>query len=345
LDILGPVSGGIFLSYRCTAECRHCMYSCSPRWEADWISEEDAEKILTQLADKIQGSPFGSDRIGVNYGIHFTGGEPFLNFGLLLELSKIAHELEIPSTFVETNCFWCTDDKTTREKLIQLKATGLNGILISVNPFILEQVPFERSERAVRISREIFGREVITYQEFFYHQFKRLEIKDILPLEEYLRISPDSLRYVELLPMGRAPYELRYLYRKYPAKQFFGRSCREELTREWHVHIDNFGNYMPGYCGGVSLGDARNLNSMLKGIDLDERPILDALVTDLQKLYEIGVKEFGYKERNEGYISKCHLCVDIRRHIEQQTDEFKELRPKGFYCYLEQLLNGVQSCG
>jgi len=335
LYIPEPISGGILLSYKCTSECKHCMYSCSPRWKAEWISEKDTEKILTQLTDKIQGSPFGSDRIGINYGLHFTGGEPFLNFDLLLKITKMAHELEIPSTFVETNCFWCTDDKTTKEKLTQLKDAGLNGILISVNPFILEQIPFERTERAVQISGEIFGRDVITYQEFFYSQFKRLEIKNALSFEEYLRREPDSLRYVELLPMGRAPYKLGYLYRKYPARQFFGSSCREELTREWHVHIDNYGNYMSGYCGGISLGDARNLNSMLNGIDLDERPILDVLVTDLQKLYEIGVKEFDYKERSEGYISKCHLCVDLRRHIAQQTDEFKELRPREFYYQLE----------
>lgn len=92
---------------------------------------------------------------------------------------------------------------------------------------------------------------------------------------------------------------------------------------------------MTGYCGGISLGDARNLNSVLEGINLDERPILDALVTDLQKLYEIGVEGFGYIERNEGYASKCHLCVDVRKHVAQKTDEFKELRPREFYYHLQ----------
>jgi len=135
--------------------------------------------------------------------------------------------------------------------------------------------------------------------------------------------------------MGRAAYKLGDLYKKYPAKQFFKESCRGDLMRDWHVHVDNYGNYMTGYCGGISLGDARDLNSMCGGIDLEERPILEALVTDLEKLYELGVKESGYKERKEGYISKCHLCVDIRRHIAQQTNEFKELRPREFYFHLE----------
>lgn len=330
-----PVPGGLLLSYKCNMECKHCMYACSPLWKADWISEADAEKILSQLAGEIRGSPFGKDRIGINYGLHFTGGEPFLNFGLLLKVTEIAHRYKFPSTFVETNCFWCRDDETTREKLEGLKDAGLRGVLISVNPFILENVPFERTERAIRISEEIFGENVMIYQEFFYYHFKKLKIEGTLSFEEYLqKAGLHSLSYIELLPMGRAPYKLGHLYRKYPAKRFFGESCRDELTRSWHVHIDNYGNYMTGYCGGVSLGDARNLDS-LREIDLDERPILDALVTDLEKLYEFG-KGFGYEDRSEGYISKCHLCVDIRRHMAQQTDEFKELSPREFYSHLEE---------
>jgi len=92
---------------------------------------------------------------------------------------------------------------------------------------------------------------------------------------------------------------------------------------------------MTGYCGGISLGDARDLNSICSGINLDELPILNALLYDLERLYELSVKEFGYKERQEGYISKCHLCLDIRKHIARQTDKFNELRPREFYFQLE----------
>jgi len=336
LYVQEPISGGILLSYKCTGECKHCMYACSPKWKDDWISERDVERILTQLSGRIRESPFGTDRIGVNYGVHFTGGEPFLNFNILLKAVRIAHDQQIPSTFVETNCFWCIDDKATREKLVQLKDAGLHGILISVNPFILEQLPFERTERAARISREIFRENVILYQEFFYSQFRKLNIKGALPFKEYVQKIDLSDLYenVELLPMGRATYMLSHLYRKYPAKQFFSESCREELTRGWHVHVDNYCNYMTGYCGGISLGDGRDIDSIGQGIDLDQRPILNALSTDLKRLFEFGVEEFDYKEREEGYISKCHLCVDVRKHIVQKTDEFEELRPREFYYHL-----------
>jgi len=59
------------------------MYASSSKWSADWISEGDVEEISTQLSGKIQ-SPRDPNSVGINYGLHFTGGEPFLNFDLLL---------------------------------------------------------------------------------------------------------------------------------------------------------------------------------------------------------------------------------------------------------------------
>ena len=335
LYIPEPVSGGILLSYKCTSECKHCMYACSPKWRGDWISEENLEKVLIQLSGKIKRNVFGSDSVGINSGLHFTGGEPFLNFELLLKAVEMAHKLGIPSTFVETNCFWCIDEETAREKLTQLKDAGLKGILISVNPFILEQIPFERTQRAIKVSEKIFGRNLMVYQEIYYNHFQRLGLESTLNFEEYLKIDPGSLSYAELIPMGRASYKLGHIYKKYAAKHFFRESCREELTRNWHIHIDNYCNYMSGYCGGISLGDARDLNSIYsEGINLEEHPVLDALATSLERLYEFGVKEFDYKGQSEGYVSKCHLCVDIRKHITQETDKFKELNPKEFYYHL-----------
>lgn len=96
----------------------------------------------------MRGSPLGFDRIGVNYGLHLTGGEPFLNFKRLLKVVRILKEFEVPSTFVETNSFWCINEEVTKEEMMELKEAGLDGILMSVNPFILEYVPFKRTERA-----------------------------------------------------------------------------------------------------------------------------------------------------------------------------------------------------
>jgi hypothetical protein len=332
LPIPAPYSAGLFLSYRCSSTCKHCLYACSPRWPADWIAEDDAEQILSHLAGTMRGKYPYPGRVGVNDGVHLTGGEPFLNFDLLLRLTQIAHRLDIPTTFVETNGFWARDDRTTRERLRALQDAGLDGILVSANPFILEGIPFERTERAVRISREVFGANAIVYQQFFYRQFQDLGLRGTLAFEDYLERAGHGLQYVELFANGRVPYKLGHLFHPHPAERFFGASCRRELIRDWHIHVDNYGNYLPGFCGGLSLGDARHLDALCGGIDLDQLPILKALLTDLADLYRLG-QEYGY-QAGAGYVSKCHLCLDIRRHLARAGD-FQELQPRELYERLE----------
>ena len=336
-----PISCGILLSYKCTSVCRHCMYSCSPSWSDDWISEGDLSRILGQLSGSIAPAPGGSSRIGVNYGLHFTGGEPFLNYRLLLRAVELAEDYDIPSIFVETNCFWCASRERAEEMLLGLRRAGLDGVLISVNPFLVEYTPFERMVLAAELAERIFDGGLIIYQREFYDQFRRIGLRGTMSFEEYLaRLGVNGLRWAELLPMGRACYKLRELFRRYPAKVFFDEDCRGSLLRSWHAHIDNYGNLITGYCAGLSLGDARRLDELVEGgLDLDERPILGMLILeDLGSLYRFAVKEYNYVERSDGYISKCDLCLDIRRHIVEQAgaDEYPELAPREFYRHLEE---------
>ena len=332
-----PVSGGLILSYKCSATCRHCMYACSPKWKADWITPADLEALLSRLAGRIIPSPWGPGTISLNHGLHFTGGEPFLNFELLLQAVEIASELEIPSTFVETNCSWCGSDATTREKLARLKQAGLEGILISVNPFYAEYVPFERTERCIRISQEVFGANVVVYQLAYYHRFRQLGIKDRIPLEEYVRMTKNErlADEVELFLMGRAARQLRGFYPAHPARRFFHEPCRPSFLRNWHNHFDNYGNLMPGYCGGVSLGQWWDLDTLENnGIDLDHHPVLGFLIAeDVQGLLQFA-QQLGYRESPEGYVSKCDLCLDLRSHLASQGD-FEELSPSQFYEHLD----------
>ncbi|MEM2167689.1 MAG: radical SAM protein, partial [Candidatus Bathyarchaeia archaeon] len=193
LHIPKPFSAGIFLTYKCTGECRHCMYACSPKWRSDWIDLKGAEEIIEFLSRSFtEYYPKDFSQVGVNVGLHFTGGEPFLNFDLLLSLVEVANNYDVPSIFVETNCFWCINDSVVEEKLLKLRRAGLDGILISANPFVVEHVPFERIERAVRISRRIFGRNTMIYQENFYNQLKSINLSGTLPFESYLSIMREK---------------------------------------------------------------------------------------------------------------------------------------------------------
>ena len=333
LRIPAPVSGGLMLSYKCQAACRHCMYACSPRWSGDWMTEDEIEQCLTRLAPYVRPSPRGPESISLNHGLHFSGGEPFLRFDLLLSAVQMADSLGVPSIFVETNCFWCKDDESTRDKLMQLREAGLRGILISVNPFYAEYVPFERTRRSVRISREVFGQNTMVCQAGYFRLFERQGLTGKISLEEFISDEgQESLTGgVELFLTGRAARELRDLYPSYPARRFFGGRCRPAFLRSWHNHFDNYGNVMPGYCGGVSVGDWHNLDELVEnGIELEAHPVLAYLVNeDLCGLYQFA-GDHGYQAREGGYVSRCDLCLDIRKYLVEEV-ETPVLRPKEFY--------------
>lgn len=305
------------------------------------MTQEDLELILSQLAGKILSAPHGPRTITFNHGLHFTGGEPFLNFDLLCRAAEIAGRLKIPSTFVETNGFWAVDDRTAKEKLKLLKSKGLRGIMISVNPYYLESVPFERTERAVKAGIDVFGGNVLVYQIEYFRRFRDLGITGIMPFEKYLGLEGrESLaRNVELLLMGRAPYALRsVLEGLYPAREgasYLDEPCASAFVRSLHNHFDNYGNYVPGFCGGISFGDCRRLDALLReGVDSDRFPVLAFLMdNDFRGLHAFA-RERGFQERMDGYISKCHLCTDMRRHLALNGD-FAELAPKEFYRHLE----------
>ena len=322
------------------------MYACGPGWSADWLSEEDLRDILEILARHIVPAEAGANTIGLNHGLHFTGGEPFLNYDLLCRGVEIATELGIPSTFVETNCFWCSDSRTVRGRLKELKNKGMVGIMISVNPFYLEFVPFERTRLCIECSLEVFGSNVDVYQVEYYRRFMQLGITDRVPLQKYLEMdgSDAFLRGVEFFMQGRAPYALPQvleggggeIFGLAAPEDFFGQRCTPSPARSWHNHFDNYGNYVPGYCGGISYGDVRELGELLnQGVDPAGKPILSFIMEeDIEGLFHFA-EERGYSPASHGYCSRCHLCTDIRKYL-AETGNFAELQPREFYQHLSQ---------
>jgi hypothetical protein len=174
---------------------------------------------------------------------------------------------------------------------------------------------------------------VIIYQYDYYQLFRTLGIKDKILIKDYLDLvnNKNLQQQVELFLMGRATYKLRYLYTSYPAHVFFNQPCMPPFLRNWHNHFDNYGNIMPGYCGGISLGNWENLNELIDiGIEIEKKPVLKYIIeNNFQGLKEFA-DNYGYKESDSGYISKCDLCLDIRKHLVSK-DLFAELNPKEFY--------------
>jgi hypothetical protein len=122
---------------------------------------------------------------------------------------------------------------------------------------------------------------------------------------------------------------------RFSAARLCAESCSPPFLREWHNHFDNYGNYMPGFCGGISFGDCRQLDQLLEeGIDTEKKPVLAYIAQgNFAGLLDFA-RHHGYKESQEGYFSKCHLCVDVRKHL-VTIDTFEELAPRQFYDYVD----------
>jgi hypothetical protein len=275
-------------------------------------------------------------------GIHISGGEPFLRPDLFLSAVEAMAKRNLPIEYVETNAFWCRDDTEAEGALTRLREAGLPAILVSVSPFHSEFIPLERAERAIRVGKRVFGPEnVHVYTDFFLHQLQAADPRYPIPFEDYIESAGLELTACQvadrygLIPNGRAALELSPLFERKPASSFFGTTCMAELTSPLHAHIDLYGNVITGLCAGISVGDGRNLDALFAGMDPDPRPVLEALTEEgVEGLLEYAVREFGYREDPDGYIAKCHLCLDIRRHLIRSKKEFIELAPKEYYLHL-----------
>lgn len=326
-----PSSLGLILSYQCSNECRHCLYASSPAWR-EWMTEENLEKILSQLS---KYSRFLT-------GIHLAGGEPFLRPEVVFHAIKKLREYQLSLDYVETNAFWCRKDEETEAIFSQAKQSGLKAVLISASPFHVEFIPINRVNRAVKIGRKIFGPQgVLIYTEYFYNELQALEPEYSYSFEDYLRVVGQEqaalhiAQEYSLIPNGRAAVRLVDLYQRHSAPYFFSATCEKELTSPFHLHIDLYGNYIAGLCAGISLGSAFDLDFLFSGIHLEEHPFLSHIMEGMESLYRWAVEQYDYEEVQEGYIAKCHLCLDIRRHLVRQRIYFPELAPLEFYAHLE----------
>jgi len=159
-----------------------------------------------------------------------------------------------------------------------------------------------------------------------------LGIRGRLPIEEYRRLTGETVsQRAEFFLQGRAAYSQRHAFPASPARRFFGEPCRPTFLRSWHNHFDNYGHYLPGYCGVISLGSWFELNETLaRGVDPDEQPVLATLIAEDVKGLLAFARAEGYAERAEGYVSKCDLCLDLRTYLVARG-EYRELAPRAFY--------------
>lgn len=327
MEIRPLTSFGLILSYKCSSRCRHCLYCCSSKW-GGWMEPALIEGIFKGIRE------CGS-RVR---GVHLAGGEAFLSFPLLLEAVGVAKRLRVPIDYVETNGHWFTTRDDAVDKLRALKAAGLNCIMVSASPQHAEYIPFSKTLGAIEACREVFGSSgMFVWLPEFMRELAGMGLEGTLPWDDYARTfgeqrARQAATYGgQLVPGGRAGFRQAGLLDTRPAADWFGEDCEDELLHSSHGHYDLYGNILPSSCSGLTLGDAHDLPALCRDFTLDTRPIMRELVErGVAGLYELAEAEWGY-EPLPGYAGKCHLCMDIRRHIVASGGDFQELAPRMLY--------------
>jgi hypothetical protein len=265
--------------------------------------------------------------------VHLTGGEPFLHFDLLMVGVRTATELGL-TCYVETSGSWCLDEALAVDRLATLRSAGLDAVLVSCSPFHAERIPPDRTLRAIRAGLQVFGsRGVIVYLPEFLQLVQQFDPQRPTPLTRYEELlgAQDAGRVLwdgyGLIAGGRAGYKLGHLTACRPAEAFSEEICAGNILYAHHSHMDLYGNYIPAFCGGLTAADWRMGDPL-------QRPYPELVELVVARgpygLFELARDAYGYRPLPDGYAGKCHLCVDVRRHLVRRGG-FPELRPAAFY--------------
>lgn len=315
-------SGGLITNYFCTSKCGHCLYACSPSWEKEYIDAETTEKNTLKI--KSMGC----------HSVHIGGGEPFLNVNGLRSVVETVHSVGVRIEYVETNSSWYRDKDSACEILSSLLEQGLSTLLISMSPFHNTYIPFYKVKGVIEAC-EMVKMRVFPWIYDFFGEIDALDDKSTHDMKEYQeKFGADYLRK---LPSrywihfgGRALKTFAGLFGTRRCQEILASSpggCSELLNVD-HFHFDLFGNYIPGLCSGLSI----HRDHMGRQIPEQQYPIIHTLFhRGVKGLFEIVSSKYAFRP-SDGYMSKCELCFDLRRHlVVDQGISSMELQPAGFY--------------
>ena len=315
-------SAGLLLTYWCNARCSNCYLSCGPEHKK-WMSVDFALTVWRQL---IQASPHGCR-------VHITGGEPFGNWPLLIELARRAKAEGLgPLHKVETNAFWATDDELARQRLAQLDEAGMEKLTISTDPYHQQFVPIERCRLLAAAAEQVLGgqRVQVRWRDWLNEGFDTNSMPDRDReelLAKYVAGGRDRLN-------GRAAELLADHLPQKPPASFADESCREQLLRCKHVHVGPEGLAMPGTCAGIVLGriGPHSIGQIWRELYTDhaERPVVGILSCNGPGGLMRAARAEGYAPR-AAYAGKCQLCWDVRRYLARKGLHDAELAPRWMY--------------
>ncbi len=292
------------ISYKCTNECKHCALRGSPNQDKITIELEDVKRYLQDIT-----SNYKIDEVG------FFGGEPLLNFDLLVSLIEEVNRFDISKIGLPTNGFWGNNESTAKEYAQKLKKAGLFRISFSVDAFHQEFVSLDIVKRAIKAAHEAGIEWIAVLSQYlgsqdeknvFNEKTKAMTGELSKEFEFFHQINS------ELNVMGRAANEL--------TNYFSTTVINSERCLVFKIPmfmIDPNGWVFHHSCHGICIGNAKekSLSQIMSEFNYRKHPIIGKVVAKggPQNLLEMAIEK-GY-EPLSGYADKCHVCFSARNYL------------------------------
>ncbi len=320
-------SGGLITTYQCQSACPHCLYRGGPARSAEYIEADMAAALFLKARECGAAS------------MHVGGGEPLVDPLSLAGVLAAADEAGMAIDYVETSGSWFDDAEEAEELLAELRGMGLARLLVSISPMLNGFVPLRKTLGVIAAAKRA-GVEIFPWQEHFLGDMQVFDPDVVHPFREYLeyygpQYPADILRRTWIHLGGRAFDLFGPVIGRRPVEEVLAAAsadCRTELGDASHFHMDLYGDYVPGLCSGLALR-ASDLGAPL---DPEFYPILTTLAeSGIRGLYTYAANLEAFVPAAAGYVNKCELCQDIRRHLsERGWFESTELAPVEFYAAL-----------
>jgi len=314
------ISGaGLLVTYWCNARCAHCYEFSGPRRQG-WLSAEAALGHYQAMV-----------RLGIKpAGVHLGGGEPFGDYGRLVEIVRAARRAGLAGIgYVETNGYWATDEALVRERLVELREAGMYQLSLSADVYHQPFVDPQCVLRLWRVASEVLGADGVRARRWRFLKSPQ-DLREASAARRQAAYREALSQHSERMT-GRAATELAPLAERQPAEAMRGQTCVEGLRDSAHVHIDPEGYGFPGTCAGLILGRTEPGRTLDAVVEAARGRLWRILVSEGPwGLRSLAVRK-GYTDDPEGYADKCHLCMSMRRFLLETGEFADELGPPALY--------------
>jgi hypothetical protein len=315
-------SGGLIVNYVCSSACAHCAYRSSPRRDKSIITPEQTAINCRAVR-----------RLGCR-SLHIGGGEPFLKPQDLLAALGVMTAEGVGIEYIETNSSWYSDHEKAVQLLGEIRKRGCDTLLISIDPFHNEFIPFAKVKGVMAACRDA-GIQVFPWQREYWDEIDAFDDACTHTLDEYAaRYGADYVqrlaeRYGPTLS-GRA---LDFLLDRFPERPLdeivrAGQDFGPLLAATGHFHVDLYGFYLPPGLPGIGI----RVEDLGTPLSPEQYPFVTRLhAGGLAGVLKMVREDYGF-EPASAYRHPRELLDRIAAHVVQQApNDFPDLQPREYY--------------